>query len=90
MNKHDRIAQAIKRLPLPNHAPDKPTPAAPPTAPPTTLEQRVNALEQRIIALESRQMMMFYLLVINTALVVVTDTPRVAEIIKTLLLAIPK
>jgi hypothetical protein len=86
MNKHDRIAQAIKRLPLPNHAPDKPTP----TAPPTTLEQRVNALEQRIIALESRQMMMFYLLVINTALVVVTDTPRVAEIIKTLLLAIPK
>jgi hypothetical protein len=89
MNKHDRIAQAIKRLPLPNHAPDKPTPAAP-AAPPTTLEQRVNALEQRIIALESRQMMMFYLLVINTALVVVTDTPRVAEIIKTLLLAIPK
>ena len=79
MNKPDRIAQAIKRLPLPNHAPDKPTPAAPPT----TLEQRVNALEQR-------QMMMFYLLVINTALVVVTDTPRVAEIIKTLLLAIPK
>jgi hypothetical protein len=76
MNKHDRIAQAIKRLPLPNHAPDKPTP--------TTLEQRVNALEQRVSALESRQIMMFYLLVINTALVVVTDTPRVAEVIRTL------
>ena len=86
MSKPDRIAQAIKRLPPPDHAPDKPTPAAPPT----TLEHRVNALEQRIIALESRQMMMFYLLVINTALVVVTDTPRVADIIKTLLLAIPK
>lgn len=82
MNKHDPIAHAIKRLPLPNHAPDKP-------APPATIEQRVSALEQRVSALENRQMMMFYLLIINTVLAVMTDTPRAVEIIKTLLLAIP-
>lgn len=85
--KHDPIAQAIKRLPPPNQ--DYPHPQQPPP-PAATIEQRVSALEQRVSALENRQMMMFYLLVINTALVVVTDTPRVAEIIKTLLLAIPK
>ena len=87
MSKPDRIAQAIKRLPPPDQ--DYPHPHQPPP-PPTTIEQRISALEQRVSALENRQMIMFYLLVINTALVVVTDTPRVAEIIKTLLLAIPK
>ena len=86
MNKPDPIALAIKRLPPPDqdypHKPQPPPPAA-------TIEQRVSALEQRVSALENRQMMMFYLLIINTVLAVMTDTPRAVEIIKTLLLAIP-
>lgn len=83
--KKDTVAEAIRRLPKPA-PPDQDYPHKPaPTAPPATTEQRLSALEARVSALENRQMMMFYLLVINTALVVVTDAPRVAEIIRALL-----
>jgi hypothetical protein len=80
--KKDTVVEAIKRLPkfqLPDQDyPHKPVPVA-------TVEQRLASLEARVAALETRQGLIFYAVIINTVLIVITDTPRALEIIRGLL-----